>query len=50
VFDTGAGSRAVITVHPSYLLRLRDEPAKTRAMTGFVGDLERAAGLAREAA
>lgn len=50
VFDAGAGSRAVITVHPSYLLRLRDEPAKTRAMTGFVGDLERAAGLAREAA
>jgi DNA polymerase len=47
VFDAGPGSRAVITIHPSYLLRIRDEPAKTEAMAGFVADLEVAASLAR---
>jgi DNA polymerase len=49
VFDAGAGSRVLITIHPSYLLRIRDEPAKAQAMARFVVDLEVAAGLAREA-
>jgi probable DNA metabolism protein len=35
------GSSAVITVHPSYLLRLPDEDAKRRERAAFVQDLKR---------
>jgi probable DNA metabolism protein len=35
-----------VTVHPSYLLRLPDEAARTEAYAAFVADLRRAAELA----
>jgi DNA polymerase len=38
-------ARGVITVHPSYLLRLPDEPARKAAFTDFVADLRLAASL-----
>jgi DNA polymerase len=37
------GGRALITVHPSYLLRLPDEDAKAREYAAFVADLSLAA-------
>ncbi|MCP4620181.1 MAG: UdgX family uracil-DNA binding protein [Bradyrhizobium sp.] len=39
------GIRALVTVHPSYLLRLPDDEAKTREYTRFVEDLKLAAKL-----
>lgn len=33
------GSALMVTVHPSYLLRLRDEAQKARDLERFVGDL-----------
>jgi uracil-DNA glycosylase family protein len=36
---------AVVTVHPSYLLRLPDEESKEREYAAFVADLRRAAAL-----
>jgi DNA polymerase len=38
------GGQALITVHPSYLLRIPDEAAKATAWRAFVADL----ALARE--
>jgi probable DNA metabolism protein len=38
--------QALITVHPSYLLRLPDEDARRREYTNFVGALKTAAALA----
>ncbi len=38
--------QALVTVHPSYLLRLPDEAAKAREYAAFVGDLRLAAKLA----
>ena len=38
-------SQAVVTVHPSYLLRLPDEAAKQREYAAFVADLRYAASL-----
>jgi DNA polymerase len=40
------GSSGLITVHPSYLLRLPDEDAKAREYTAFVADLRRARDVA----
>jgi DNA polymerase len=37
-----AGGAVLVTVHPSYLLRLPDEAARTREFTAFVADLVRA--------
>jgi DNA polymerase len=37
-----AGSQAMVTVHPSYLLRLPDEESKRREYAGLVGDLRTA--------
>jgi DNA polymerase len=34
-----SGAQGILTVHPSYLLRLRDEPDKTRAYHMLVQDL-----------
>ena len=45
VFDLDDGSRAMITVHPSYLLRLPDERAKAAAYASFVEDLAAARAL-----
>ena len=39
------GSVAVLTVHPSYLLRLPDEDARRREKAMFVADLKTAQGL-----
>ncbi len=40
------GPQALVTVHPSYLLRLPDEAAKRREYAAFVRDLRLAARLA----
>jgi uracil-DNA glycosylase family protein len=40
------GSQGVVTYHPSYLLRLPDEPAKKAAFKLFVEDLKLARSLA----
>lgn len=45
----GEGRQALITVHPSYLLRLPDEAAKREACRGFVADLAQAAAYLDEA-
>ncbi|WP_407147412.1 UdgX family uracil-DNA binding protein [Bradyrhizobium sp. ORS 86] len=44
------GTKVLVTVHPSYLLRLPDEEAKTKEYQRFVDDLKIAAGLLRRAA
>jgi DNA polymerase len=44
-----AGS-LVVTIHPSYLLRLRDDESKEREYAGFVADLKTCAGLLKKAA
>ena len=45
VFDLEDGARALITVHPSYLLRLPDPKAKAEAYAAFVADLAAARAL-----
>ncbi len=40
------GRRGLVTVHPSYLLRLPDEAAKALEYRKFVADLKLAATLA----
>lgn len=42
------GTRALVTVHPSYLLRLPDAEAKAREYQRFVEDLKIAADLLRK--
>ncbi|HEV7156898.1 MAG TPA: UdgX family uracil-DNA binding protein [Caulobacteraceae bacterium] len=46
VFQVPPAARAVVTVHPSYLLRMRDKPAWSKALADLAGDLRRAAELA----
>ncbi len=48
--DLDDGLKALVTVHPSYLLRLPDEAAKAREYERFVGDLKIAAALLRKLA
>jgi len=50
--DLDDGTRALVTVHPSYLLRLPDAEAKTRAREHrrFVQDLKLAADVLRKSA
>ena len=43
------GTRALVTVHPSYLLRLPDEDARAREYERFVEDLRIAAGVLNKA-
>jgi len=43
------GTRVLVTVHPSYLLRLPDEDAKAREYERFVEDLKIAAGILNKA-
>ena len=45
--DLDDGTRALVTVHPSYLLRLPDADAKVREYRRFVEDLMMAADLLR---
>jgi DNA polymerase len=44
------GIKALVTVHPSYLLRLPDEDAKAREYERFVDDLRIAAALLKKTA
>jgi DNA polymerase len=46
--DLEDGIKALVTVHPSYLLRLPDEDAKAREYKRFVDDLKIAAALLRK--
>jgi DNA polymerase len=36
------GTAAIVTIHPSFLLRIRDEADKAREQRSFVSDLRRA--------
>ena len=45
LIDMEDGRKALVTVHPSYLLRLPDEDAKAREYDRFVDDLKIAAKL-----
>jgi probable DNA metabolism protein len=48
--DLADGTRALVTVHPSYLLRLPDAEAKAREYQRFVQDLKIAADVLRKSA
>ncbi|WOH68316.1 UdgX family uracil-DNA binding protein [Bradyrhizobium sp. BWA-3-5] len=48
--DLDDGTRALVTVHPSYLLRLPDAEAKAREYRRFVQDLKIAAEVLRKSA
>jgi DNA polymerase len=50
LIDLEDGTRALVTVHPSYLLRLPDAEAKAREYQRFVDDLKIAAALLRKSA
>jgi uracil-DNA glycosylase family protein len=50
LIDLADGIKALVTVHPSYLLRLPDADARAREYTRFVGDLKIAAALLRKSA
>ena len=50
MITTEDGTRTLVTVHPSYLLRLPDEEAKAREYKRFVEDLKLAAKLLKSSA
>ena len=50
LIDLDDGTRALVTVHPSYLLRLPDADAKAREYQRFVEDLKIAADVLRKSA
>ena len=50
LIDLPEGIKALVTVHPSYLLRLPDEDAKAREYQRFVDDLKIAADLLKKSA
>jgi DNA polymerase len=50
LIDLEEGCKALVTVHPSYLLRLPDEDAKAREYERFVEDLKIAAAFLRKSA
>jgi DNA polymerase len=50
LIDLDDGIKALVTVHPSYLLRLPDADAKAREYQRFVDDLKIAATLMRTSA
>ena len=49
LIDLEEGAKALVTVHPSYLLRLPDAQAKAREYDRFVDDLKMAAALLAKA-
>src|SRR5437773_6122464 len=49
LIDLHDGTKALVTVHPSYLLRLPDADAKAREYQRFVEDLKTAAAMLRHA-
>jgi uracil-DNA glycosylase family 4 len=50
LIDLDDGIKALVTVHPSYLLRLPDADARAREYQRFVDDLKIAAELLRKSA
>ena len=48
IIDTEEGVKALVTVHPSYLLRLPDQDAKEREYARFVEDLKLAASALKK--
>jgi uracil-DNA glycosylase len=50
LIDLDDETKVLVTVHPSYLLRLPDEDAKAREYERFVDDLKLAAALLRKSA
>jgi uracil-DNA glycosylase len=50
VLSGADGSRVIVTIHPSYLLRLRDDESKAREYAGLVADLRTCARLIAQAA
>jgi uracil-DNA glycosylase len=50
LIDLADGIKALVTVHPSYLLRLPDADARAREYARFVSDLKMAAHLLRKLA
>jgi uracil-DNA glycosylase family protein len=50
LIDLDGGTKALVTVHPSYLLRLPDEAAKRQEFARFVDDLKIAEKLLEKAA
>jgi uracil-DNA glycosylase len=50
LIDLDDGTKALVTVHPSYLLRLPDEDAKAREYARFVDDLKIVAAQMKKAA
>jgi len=50
LIDLDEKTRALVTVHPSYLLRLPDQDAKEREYERFVSDLKLAAAYLRKSA
>ena len=50
LIDLEGGIQALVTVHPSYLLRLPDADAKAREYQRFVDDLKIAAGILKKSA
>jgi DNA polymerase len=50
LMDLDEETKVLVTVHPSYLLRLPDADAKAREYERFVGDLKIAAALLRKSA
>jgi uracil-DNA glycosylase family protein len=50
LIDLDGGLKALVTVHPSYLLRLPDAESKAREYQRFVSDLKIAADLLRKRA
>ena len=50
LIDLDETTKALVTVHPSYLLRLPDPDAKTREYERFVSDLKLAAAFLRKSA
>jgi len=50
LIDLPEGIKALVTVHPSYLLRLPDEDTKAREYQRFVDDLKIAADLLKKSA
>jgi DNA polymerase len=49
LMDLPDGRKALVTVHPSYLLRLPDPEAKAKEYQRFVEDLKIVAGLQKKA-
>jgi uracil-DNA glycosylase len=50
LIDLDDGIKALVTVHPSYLLRLPDAESKTREYARFVDDFKIAAAALRKSA